>query len=199
MKVIGLTGSIGMGKSTTATMLRRLGLPVFDADATVHGLMARGGTAVSAVEAVFPGVVKDGVVDRKALGARVFADPAALRRLEAILHPLTGQAQRRFVAQHRRARRRAVVLDIPLLFEAGGYRRCDLVMVVSAPAFLQKQRVLARPAMTEAKLRGILAQQMSDAAKRRRAHVVIPTGLGFGVTMRALKRFLHRQRIKRLA
>ena len=187
MKILGLTGSIGMGKSTAAGMLRRLGLPVHDADATVHGLFGRGGKAVAAVEAVFPGVVVDGVVDRARLGAVVFGDAAALKRLEAIVHPLVRAAEREFLTQHRRRGARLVVLDIPLLFETGGGQRCDKVAVVSCAAFLQAQRVLARPGMTLARLRSIRAKQMPDAQKRRRADFIIPTGMGKPLALRRLK------------
>lgn len=192
MRLIGLTGSIGMGKSTAAAMLRRLGLPVFDADAAVHGLLGPGGGAVAPVLAAFPGVESTaGGIDRGRLGRAVFADPAALRRLEAILHPMVGAARRRWLGACRRRRAPAVVLDIPLLFETGGERGCDAVLLVSAPAFLQRQRVMARPGMTESRFRGILAQQMPDRLKRRRTRHVIPTGLGRRVTLDALRRALR--------
>jgi dephospho-CoA kinase len=139
MKVLGLTGSIGMGKSTAASMLRRLGVPVHDSDAAVHRLMARGGAAVPAIANAFPDVVHDGVVDRSALGGIVFADRAALARLEAIVHPLVSREAERFLARHRRRRTPLVVLDVPLLLEANGHRRCDLVAVVSAPPAVQRQ------------------------------------------------------------
>ncbi|HSV29579.1 MAG TPA: dephospho-CoA kinase [Candidatus Omnitrophota bacterium] len=187
MKILGLTGSIGMGKSTAARMLRRMGVPVHDADATVHALMAQGGAAVAMVEAAFPGVVKEGAVDRAELGRRVFGRPDQLRRLEAILHPLVRQAERAFLERHRRRRTRLVVLDIPLLFETGGERRCDKVAVVTAPAFLQAQRVLKRPGMTPARLAAIRSQQMADGEKRRRADFVIPTGLGMRPALRRLR------------
>lgn len=194
MKILGLTGSIGMGKSTAAAMLRRLGVPVHDADATVHALFAPGGKAVAAVDAAFPGVVKGGAVDRAALGAKVFGDDAALRRLEAIVHPLVRAAERDFLARHRRYRTRLVVLDIPLLFETHGEARCDVVAVVSAPAFLQAARVLARPGMTRTRLDAVLAKQMPDGQKRRRADVVIPTGLGKGPAWKRLKALVQRMR-----
>jgi dephospho-CoA kinase len=178
MKILGLTGSIGMGKSTAARMLRRMGLPVHDADAVVHRLLAKGGAAIPAIAAVFPGVVVDGAVDRRALGAVVFGNPPALRRLEAILHPLVRQAERRFLQRQRRQRAALVVLDVPLLLETGGQRRCDAVLVVTAPAFLQAQRVLRRPGMTAERLAAVRAQQMPDAEKIRRADYVIPTGCG---------------------
>lgn len=194
MRILGLTGSIGMGKSTAAAMLRRQGVPVHDADATVHALFAPGGKAVAPVEAAFPGVVKDGAVDRAALGARVFGDDAALKRLEAIVHPLVRAAERDFLARHRRYGTPLVVLDIPLLFETHGERRCDLVAVVSAPAFLQAARVLARPGMTRARLDAVLAKQMPDEQKRRRADVVIPTGLGKGPAWKRLKALVQMMR-----
>lgn len=190
MIVVGLTGSIGMGKSTASGMLRHLGLPVHDADAAVHRLLGRGGGAVAAVDAAFPGTTRDGAIDRRTLGAMVFGDLAALRRLEKILHPLVARDRDRFLAVHRRARRRAVVLDIPLLLETGGERVCDLVLVLSAPAFLQRARVLARPGMSADRLARILAQQMPDAEKRRRADLVVPTGLGRAVTFRHLRRLV---------
>ncbi len=186
MLVIGLTGSIGMGKSSAAVMLRRLGLPVHDADAAVHKLMAQGGAAVAAVEAAFPGVVQDLQVDRGRLGAKVLGDDAALKRLEAILHPLVRAEARAFLAKHARQRRPLVVLDIPLLFETGGDALCDAVIVVSAPLFAQRARVLRRPGMTEAKMQAILARQLPDAQKRRRADFVVQTGLSKGRTLRQL-------------
>ena len=192
MVILGLTGSIGMGKSTAAKMLRQMGVPVYDADAAVHRLQAPGGIALPPIEAAFPGVVKRGVLDRQALGARVFGDKAALRRLEAIVHPLVQQQQRMFVKQAARRREPVVVLDIPLLFEGMGERRVDGVLVVSAPAFLQRQRVMARPGMTGEKLAGILRQQVPDSLKRRKATVVIPTGLGLAPTRAALAEAVRR-------
>jgi dephospho-CoA kinase len=177
MVILGLTGSIGMGKSTAAGMFRLLGIPVHDADATVHALLARGGAAVPAVEASFPGVVRAGAVERPLLGARVFGDRQALRRLEAILHPLVRQSSTAFLRQAARRQEPLVVLDIPLLFETGGERLCDAVVVVSAPVFLQRQRVLRRPGMTAARLEAIMAQQITDREKRRRADYVVNTGL----------------------
>jgi dephospho-CoA kinase len=183
VKVVGLTGSIGMGKSTAAAMFRRLGVPVHDADAAVHRLLARGGSAVKPVEAAFPGVVRGGAVDRAALGRRVFGDPVALRRLEAILHPLVRAASARFLARARGRRQDLAVLDVPLLLETGSEKRCDAVVVVSAPPFVQRGRVLARPGMTEARLAQILAQQMPDREKRARADFVVETGLGKRYTL----------------
>lgn len=192
MVILGLTGSIAMGKSTAAAHLRRLGLPVHDADAAVHRLLAEDPETIREVRRAFPKTVKAGRVDRRALGARVFGDPAALRRLESILHPRVRRAELRFL--HRQARRGAtmVVLDIPLLFETGGEARCDAVLVVSAPAFIQAQRVLRRPGMTPQRLAEIRAQQLPDAEKRRRADFVIPTGLDKGLSLRALRRAVRK-------
>jgi dephospho-CoA kinase len=184
--VIGLTGSIGMGKSTASSMLKQMGLPIFDADATVHSLMAKGGAAVQAVEDAFPGVVVGGAVNRPELGKRVFGDSMALRRLERILHPRVGHAERAFLAAVARRRLRYAVRDVPLLFETGGNKRCDVTVVVSAPAHVQRARVLARPGMTEERLGQILAKQMPDAKKRQRADYVVPSGLGRRVTRDAL-------------
>ncbi|MBV8168701.1 MAG: dephospho-CoA kinase [Alphaproteobacteria bacterium] len=194
MLVLGLTGSIAMGKSTAADMLRRRGLAVYDSDAGVHRMLARGGRAVPAIAKRFPSVVRDGAVDRQALGRIVFGDAAALKDLEAIVHPLVRQAQGRFLRAQARRRARAVVLDVPLLFEAGTVALCDAALVVSAPAWLQRQRVLRRPGMTAEKLAGILAKQMPDAQKRRRADAVIPTGLGKRLTWLKLGQAVRRLR-----
>jgi dephospho-CoA kinase len=196
--VLGLTGSIGMGKSTAAGMLRRLGVPLFDADAVVHRLLAPGGVAVALVEAAFPGV-RDaaGGIDRRLLGQQVFGDPEALRRLERILHPMVRAAERRFVAHARAGGEPLVVLDIPLLFETDGTGRCDYVLVVSAPARLQRERVIRRPGMTPGRFAEVLHAQMPDREKRRRADFVVATALGRGVTLRQLKsiaRILRRGR-----
>jgi dephospho-CoA kinase len=176
MIVIGLTGSIGMGKSTVAQMFAEEGAPAFDSDAAVHALYAPGGAAVAPVEAAFPGVVKDGGVDRDALSARVVRDDAAIKRLESIVHPLVRQAQAEFLQKNRDAGTRCVVLDIPLLFESGGAKLVDKVVVVSAPAEIQRERVLARPGMTPEKFEAILARQTPDAEKRAVADFVIDTG-----------------------
>ncbi|MEN2977313.1 dephospho-CoA kinase [Tistrella bauzanensis] len=192
MQIIGLTGSIGMGKSTTSTMLRRLKVPVFDADATVHQLLAPGGRGFGPVAERFPEAVRDGRIDRVALGARVFGRKAELRALERILHPLVRDAQHHFIATHARRRAPLVVLDIPLLFESGGNRRVDAVLVVSAPNWVQARRVLARPGMTRPKFRDILAKQVPDAEKRRGADAVIQTGLGRAHAFRALTLALDR-------
>jgi dephospho-CoA kinase len=186
MIVLGLTGSIGMGKSTAAAMLRRLGVPVHDADASVHRLLARGGAAVPLVEAEFPGTAGAQGIDRRELGRRVFGDAAALRRLEAILHPMVRAEERRFLRHMAKRRVPVVVLDIPLLFESGSKTRCDAVVVVSAPPFLQRARVMGRPGMTEERFASILAKQMPDREKRRCADFVVPTGLGRRVTLHRL-------------
>ena len=191
MIILGLTGSIGMGKSTAARQLRRLGLPVYDADAVVHRLMAKGGAAVARIAQAFPQAIVEGAVDRRRLGARVFGDDAALARLEAILHPLVRLQERLFLQQARRRRTPIVVLDIPLLFEGGGDRRVDAVIVVSCPAFLQEQRVLSRPGMTKNKLAAIRSRQLDDREKRRRADFVIPTGLCRRQALRRLCAMLH--------
>jgi dephospho-CoA kinase len=179
MMVIGLTGSVGMGKSATAAMFAEAGAPVYDADAEVRRLYAPGGGAVASVEAAFPGVVVDGAVDRGRRGERVLGDPAALERLNAIVWPLMGEARAEFFRQSRDAGAEVVVLDTPLLLETGGQRSVDKVVVVSAPADIQRQRVLARPGMTEAKFEALLAAQMDDADKRARADFVIDTSRGF--------------------
>lgn len=191
MLVLGLTGSIGMGKTTTARMLRRLRVPVQDADAVVHGIYARDRAAIAAIEAAFPGTVRDGRVDRASLGSRVIGRPDELRRLEAIVHPRVTAARRRFLLAAALRREPVVVLDVPLLFETGGDRAVDATIVVSAPPAVQRARVLARPGMTPEKLAGILARQMPDAEKRRRADAVVPTGLGRAVALRRLKAILR--------
>lgn len=190
MKVIGLTGGIGMGKSTAAAAFRRAGLPVFDADAAVHRLQARGGRAVPAIARAFPGAMRDGAVDRAALRQAVVFDPAAMRRLEAILHPMVRAEERAFLGRARRAGRRAAVLDIPLLLETGGERRVDQVVVVSAPPAVQLARVRRRRGMTDAQARAIIARQMPDREKRRRADVVVHTGLSRRHALRALRRLI---------
>ena len=197
MVILGLTGSIAMGKSTAAAMLRRLGIPVHDSDAVVRALLAKDGAGVALVASAFPDTVTNGHVDRQALGARVFADPDALKTLESLLHPLVTARTLRFLKRAALTGAPLVVLDIPLLFETGADRRCDATVVVSASALIQRQRVLARPGMTVAKLAGILARQMPDAEKRRRADFVIPTGLGRGVALRALDRVLRQARTMR--
>jgi dephospho-CoA kinase len=186
--ILGLTGSIGMGKSNAAATLRRLRVPLFDADAEVHRLLGPGGAAVGMVEAAFQGVRNAaGGIDRQHLGQLVFRDPPALRRLEAILHPMVRRAERRVVARARARREPLVVLDIPLLFESGSVERCDLVLVVSAPLRLQRERVMRRAGMSERRFADILRAQMPDREKRRRADFVVATALGRAETFRRLK------------
>jgi dephospho-CoA kinase len=195
MIVLGLTGSVGMGKSTAAALLRRLGVAVHDADSAVHRLLGPAGAAVDAVARAFPKVVAaDGGIDRAKLGRRVFGDAAALGRLERILHPLVRRSQERFLRDARVRRVPVVALDVPLLFETGAGRRFDLVVVVSAPPGIQRARVMARPGMTEERFQAILEKQMPDSEKRRRADVVIPSGLGRAVTFRHLARLVNRLR-----
>ncbi|ESW77221.1 dephospho-CoA kinase [Mesorhizobium sp. LSJC285A00] len=184
MIVLGLTGSIGMGKSTTAKMFVDAGVPVHDSDETVHRLYA--GKAAPLVEAAFPGTTVSGVVDRTKLGARVIGNAAALKTLEAIVHPLVRADADAFLARHRAAGAPLVVLDIPLLFETGGRNRVDKVVVVTAPADIQRARVLARPDMSEEKLAAILAKQVPDAEKRRQADFVIDTGEGMDAARAAV-------------
>ena len=177
MFVLGLTGSLGMGKTTTARFFAEAGVPVHDADATVHRLYE--GAAVKAIEVAFPGTTADGKVDRVKLAARVLDDAAALKRLETIIHPLVQEAERRMLAEAEARGEKIAVLDIPLLFETGGDRRVDAVVVVSAPSDVQRTRVLERPGMTTARLEAILAKQMPDEEKRRRADFVVDTSQGF--------------------
>jgi dephospho-CoA kinase len=177
MFILGLTGSLGMGKSTTARFFAEEGVPVHDADAVVHRLYE--GEAAAAIEAAFPGTTAGGKVDRTRLAARVLGDGAALARLEAIVHPLVQDAERRLIAEARTRGEKVAVLDIPLLFESGADRRVDAVVVVSAPPEVQRSRVLDRPGMTVEKLEAILARQMPDAEKRARADFVVDTSQGF--------------------
>lgn len=177
-KILGLTGSIGMGKSATAAMFSACGVPVHDADAAVHVLYGPGGAAAKAIGLAFPGTVKpDGSVDRAALRAKVLDDPDSMKRLESVVHPLVQAESRAFLNRHADAA--LVVLDIPLLFETGAETRCDAVLVVSAPPDVQRARVLARPGMTKETFAAILAKQMPDEEKRRRADFVIDTSPGF--------------------
>jgi len=178
MIIVGLTGSIGMGKSTTSTMFQAEGVPVYDADAAVHALYAKGGAAVAPVEAAFPGVVTDGAIDRARLSAHVVGQPEALKRLETIVHPLVGESRKVFFEAALEANAPLVILDIPLLFETGGERNVAAVIVVSAPEAIQRERVMARPDMTAEKLDAILARQLPDAEKRARADIVIDTSKG---------------------
>jgi dephospho-CoA kinase len=184
--IVGLTGSIGMGKSTVAAMFAGEGVPVFDADAAVHRLQGPGGACVERIAAAFPGTTGPDGVDRAALGRAVLGDPVALARLEAIVHPAVAAARAAFLADHAAAP--LVVLDVPLLFETGGERYCDRVVVVSAGEAVQRARVLARPGMTPARLDAILARQLPDAEKRARADIVIPTDVDITATRAAVRR-----------
>jgi dephospho-CoA kinase len=198
MRVLCLTGSIGMGKSTAANTFRRLRVPVFDADAAVHRLQAPGGRAVAPIAAAFPGAVRDTPrgprVDREALRRAVLGDDAALNRLERIVHPLVRDAELRFLGAARRRAEPLVVLDIPLLFETRGHGRCDAVLVVTAPAAVQRRRVLLRPGMTTARLDAILARQVPDSEKRRRADYVVHTCLSRFHAQRAIRAIVKEYR-----
>jgi len=185
---IGLTGSIGMGKSTTAKMFAAEGVPVHDADATVHALYS--GRAAPLIEAAFPGTVSDGKVDRTLLSPHVLGKPEAMKKLEAIVHPLVREEEQLFLQRAQADHRRIVMLDIPLLFETGGEARVDVVVVVTADAQVQRDRVLARPGMSEDRFEAILAKQMPDAEKRRRAHFLVDTGRGMEAAKRQVRAIL---------
>ena len=189
MIIIGLTGSIGMGKTTTADLFRQAGLPVFDADATVHALYD--GPLAADIEAAFPGMTRAGSVDRARLAERLSGDDDAFRRLEAIVHPAVRRAEADFIARSRAIGAPAVVLDIPLLFETGRQGDVDKTVVVSAPAETQRARVLSRPGMTEEKFEALLARQMPDAEKRARADFVIPSGDGIAAAKASVRAFLR--------
>jgi dephospho-CoA kinase len=190
MLVIGLTGSIGMGKSTAARFFAELGVPVLDADAVVHQLYE--GEAVAAVEAAFPGSTTNGKIDRVKLGAKVIGDAAAMKRLEAIVHPLYRDAEQRFLKQAQADGASVALLDVPLLLETGGDKRVDAVVVVSAPAEVQRARLLSRPGMAPDKLDAILAKQMPDAEKRARADFVVDTSQDFDVTRAQVRSILDK-------
>jgi dephospho-CoA kinase len=195
MKILGLTGSIGMGKSAVTAMFRRAGVPVFDADAAVHVLQGPGGALLPAIEARFPGTTGPAGVDRAKLGAAVFGRPDELKALERIVHPAVATMRARWLTRHRS--KPVVVLDIPLLFEKKGWKALDGVVVVSAPAWMQRKRVLARPGMTSGKFRRILALQTPDAEKRRRADYVITTGCLKHETEAQVRRLVACLRAKR--
>lgn len=182
MLKVALTGSIGMGKSTVGGMFVALGVPLFDADASVHKLYEKGGAAVAPLREAFPEAVIDDAVDRNVLSRLVLGKPEEIRRLEGIVHPLVGQMRQQFLDEAERRGSPFVILDIPLLFESGGQSRVDKVVVVSAPASMQRERVLARPSMTEEKFAAILARQVPDAEKRRQADFVIDTGVSLQQT-----------------
>ena len=188
MIVLGLTGSIGMGKSTVGGFFAETGVPVYDADAAVHRLYT--GDAAPLIEAAFPGTATDGTVDRARLAERVVGDAPALRRLEAIVHPLVRREEEQFLAEAEAGGAAVAVLDIPLLFETGGDKRCDAVVVVSAPAATQRERVMSRSGMTEEKFAGLLAKQMPDAEKRRRADFVVDTSSDFDATRAQVRAIL---------
>jgi dephospho-CoA kinase len=188
MRIVGLTGSIGMGKSTTAKMFASRGVPVHDADAAVHRLYRS--AAVAAIAEAFPGVVEGGAVDRVRLAARVVDDTEALARLEAIVHPLVRESENLFVTQMRAEGRRLVILDIPLLFETSAASRVDVIVVVTADPGTQRERVLARPGMSEARLDALLARQVSDEEKRRRAHFLVDSGHGMDAARRTVDAIL---------
>ncbi len=191
MLVIGLTGGIGMGKSTAAAAFRRAHIPVFDADAAVHALQAPGGRALPAIAAAFPGTVANGALDRVALRAAVLGQPEALRRLERIVHPMVRAEERAFLARARRTGARAAVLDIPLLLETGGQQRVDHVMVMSAPRNVQIARVRKRMHMDQAQIEAVIARQMPDAKKRRLADTVVQTGLSRHHALRTIRRVIR--------
>lgn len=187
--ILGLTGSIGMGKSAVAAMFRGLGVPVFDADAAVHQLQGPGGACLAPIELAFPGSTGPAGVDRQKLGAAVFGNPEALQRLEAIVHPEVAELRRTFLADNVTAP--LIVFDIPLLYEKSGQHGLDAVVVVSAPSAMQRERVLARPGMTAQKFEQILKLQVPDAEKRARADHVIDTGVTLAETRDAVKRLVH--------
>ncbi len=190
MMVVGLTGSIGMGKSVLASQLRRLRIPVHASDEAVHRLLGRGGAAVARVAKRFPQALKNGAIDRKILGAVVFADPKARLALEKILHPMVRAASEKFLREQRKKGQKIAVLDIPLLFETGQEGRFDHIICVTAPQFVQTRRVLLRKNMTESRLRAILKLQMPDAVKRRRADTVINTAHGYHGSLKLVKKVL---------
>ena len=188
MIVLGLTGSIGMGKSTTAALFEEASVPVYDADAAVHQLYE--GEAVAAIEAAFPGTTENGKVDRNKLSARVVHDAAAMRKLEEIVHPMLGASRQKFLQDAEQSGAPVVVVDVPLLFETGGEKRVDAVVVVTTSLEIQRERILARPNMTAEKLDAILARQMPDAEKRKRAHFVVDTSHGLDPVRARIKDIL---------
>ncbi len=190
MKILGLTGGMGMGKSTVAAMLRQAGLPVFDADAVVHHLQAPGGAALAPIARLVPQAITEGRLDRALLRQTVLAHPAVLKKLEAIMHPLVRRARARFLQRHRRQGARWVVLDIPLLFETGANRLCGKVVVVSAPAWVQRRRVALRRNMPQTQARRLIACQMPDASRVQKADIVVRTGLSIRETERQVRRLV---------
>lgn len=190
--ILALTGSIGMGKSETSRMFRALGVPVYDADAAVHGLYDVGGKAVGPIGEAFPGVVRHGAVDRALLSKEIAGDKTAWAKLEAIIHPLVGEVQRDFIVTEMARKSPLVVMDVPLLFETNGHHRADYVAVVSAPEHVQRRRVLERPGMTEEKLGEILSRQVHDSHKRAQADFIIPTDQGLDVAREHVASIVHR-------
>ncbi len=190
MFILGLTGSLGMGKSTTAKFFAEEGVPVHDADAAVHRLYA--GEAAPLVETAFPGTTAGGEVDREKLGKAVLGNEAAIKTLEQIVHPLVRADEQRFLREAEQGGAKVAVLDIPLLFETGGDKRCDAVVVVSAPADVQRKRAFERPGMTDAKFQALLAKQMPDAEKRARADFVVDSGKGFDAARAQVREILKR-------
>jgi dephospho-CoA kinase len=190
MMIIGLTGGIGMGKSTVAKILRELGFPIYSADQAVHDIMKKGGKAMAPVAKLFPEVIKRGAIDRQLLGRAVFGQPKKLRQLEKIIHPLIRDAERAFLQKARKAKASAVILEIPLLFETKADKRCDVTLSVTAPRAIQKARVLARPNMTEEKFHAILSHQMPDSEKRKKADHIIPTGTSLHATEKHIYKIL---------
>lgn len=191
MIIVGLTGSVGMGKSTVAAQFAKEGAAVFDADAIVHNLLLHDAAVIKSVANAFPEAVISGKIDRRRLGEKVFGNILALRTLEALLHPRVQEQEQSFLKRARKQGKRFVVLDIPLLFETGADARTDATVTVSAPAFVQRQRVLARPGMNEEKFSSILARQQSDVEKRRQADFIISTGLGKGYSLAGVKRVVR--------
>jgi dephospho-CoA kinase len=196
MLIIGITGSIAMGKSTAASMLSKLNIPIHDADKTVHQLFRKNGGAYNSIAKIFPETIGKNGVDRIRLGREVFGNPDRLAQLENIVHPLVSNARDKFIQGHRRRKSKLVILDVPLLYETGGDKGCDKVMVVSAPAFLQKQRALSRPNMSLKKFSDILSHQMPNSEKCKRADYVVQTGLGKAYTYCALKGIIYKLRTK---
>lgn len=192
MIILGLTGGMGMGKSTVARMFRLCGVPVFDADRTVHALQSKGGEAVAPIAALLRGAVKDGAVDRKALKIEITRNPFFLAQLEKIIHPLVAKKRRFFLEQMHRQRRKICLLDIPLLFESRAHRLCDKVIVVNAPPSLQKQRIAHRRSMNDAEIRKLLARQLPNRERLRRADYIIHTGGSKGVTFQEVKHILNK-------